>query len=144
MNVRCIKCQGKGHCGRSFCPIYAKSEAMFKVRKEVKEDFSGSAPNVFVGRYGYPNVNVGILSPSEQVGDAWLYDAPRHWAEKDFGIRKIIDYRSSLVNSRYKMDVKLRHKFLDVSQEVGMASKPVDIEVGLEAKPKFKLSLILN
>ena len=30
--------------------------------KNLKEDFFGSSPAPFVGRYGYPYVNVGILA----------------------------------------------------------------------------------
>ena len=29
---------------------------------EYKKDFFGDSPAPFIGRYGYPNVNVGVLS----------------------------------------------------------------------------------
>ena len=57
----------------------------------------------------------------------------------NFDIPKIIDFRSSLINSRMKMNVKSSSKFLEISQEVGMASKPVELEINLEYKPRFKL-----
>ena len=68
-------------CGRTFCPITAKAEAMFKVKDKFnKEEFFGSSPAPFVGRFGYPRINVGILSPPEETNDAWLYDAPHFWS----------------------------------------------------------------
>ncbi len=142
MNIRCLRCKGRGYCGRVFCPHYAKAEARFKVQDKIgKQDFFGDAPSVFVGRIGYPNINVGILTPPERKQDAWVYDAPHYWAEKDFQLPQLIDIRSSLINSRFKTQVKSKNKFLDISQEVGMASKPVEVEINLEQKPKFKLNI---
>lgn len=144
MNIPCIKCKGAdplNACGRSFCPIIAKSEAMFKVKETmVTDSFFGSSPAPFVGRVGYPFVNIGVLSPPEQREDAWLFDAPRYWANENFNIPEIIDFRSALINSRFTANVRGSSKFLEISQEVGMASKPVDIEVRLKDKPRFKLN----
>jgi hypothetical protein len=145
MKIPCVRCKGrdsKRFCGRDFCPIYTKAEYMFKVdNKLTKEDFFGSSPAPFVGRFEYPNVNVGILSPPEQVENSWEYDAPRYWATQNFQIPKIVDFRSSLVNSRFKAEVKSVNKFLEISQEIGMASKPVDVEINLKQKPKFRLNV---
>ena len=141
MNIRCLKCKGADlSCGRSFCPIYARSQAMFKVEKNLKEDFFGESPAPFVGRFGYPKVNVGILSPTETKENTWEYDAPRHWAKENYEIQRIVDLRSSLVNSRFKSDVKDKNKLLEISQEIGMASKPVEIEINLKEKPKFRIN----
>ena len=141
MQIRCLKCKGRGFCGRSFCPLVAKSKAAVKVKEGLgKEDFYGSAPTPFVGRYGYPNINVGILSLQDKEDDAWIYDAPRHWADNNFDIQRIAGFRSELINSRFKADIKDRSKLLEISQEVGMASKPVDVEINLDAKPQFRLS----
>mgnify|MGYP006289449785 FL=1 len=142
MNIPCIKCKGAdplNSCGRSFCPIIAKAESMFKVQDmKVKEDFFGSSPAPFVGRYGYPDINVGILAPPEEK-ETWIYDAPSHWANSDFNISRIVDLRSSLVNSRFKANIKDQSKLLDISQEVGIASKPVDLEINLKDKPHFNI-----
>ncbi len=142
MQPLCLRCKGRGFCGRSFCPIYAKSQAMFKVEKMLdKSDFSSSSPAPFVGHYGYPNVNVGILSPARLDEKAELYDAPQYWAEHNFKIPKIVDLRSSLINSRFKIEIKKQNKFLDISQEVGMASKPVDVEISVDEKPRFRIKV---
>jgi len=74
------------------------------------------------------------------VDEVWEYDAPRYWASKDYNINQIIDFRSSLINSRFKAHAHDKNKLLSLSQEVGMASLPVDIEVDLVERPKFRLS----
>ena len=138
MQPTCLKCKGRGMCGREFCPIYTKSNAMFKVRDNFTSDsFVGSSPAPFVGRSGYPFVNVGILSTGMHDENAWLHDAPKHWSSQGFDIKRIIELRSSLVNSRFKANVKSVNKMQEISQEVGMAKRPVDVEFNLEKKPTF-------
>jgi hypothetical protein len=139
MRIQCIKCKGRGFCGRAFCPIYAKSQAAYRVQKLLaSESFSGSSPAPFVGHFGYPILNVGILSPADQKENAWEYDAPRYWAENSYEIPRIIDLRTSLINSRFRSHVKQQDSFLEISQEIGMAVKPVDLEIQLESKPSFR------
>jgi hypothetical protein len=138
MNVPCIKCKGKGLCGREFCPIHARAESIFKsIDLLSSKDFSSnSPPAVFVGRHNYPNVNVGILAPSQEKEDIDLYDAPHIWS-KGFTIKDIIKFRSSLINSRFKQDVhKFGNRFLELSQELTMSAKAVDVEISLKKKPK--------
>ncbi len=139
----CLKCKGRLWCGLNYCPILAKSQAMqTAVRNIDSASFSGSAPSVFVGRVGYPDVNVGILSTQEK--DSEMYDAPKSWAQKNIPIPDIINFRSSLINSRFTANVKERSRFLSISQEVGMASKPVDLSIDLKEKPKVRLNYVPN
>lgn len=141
MNVQCLRCKGRGFCGRIVCPHIVKSEAVFKVRdKLTKKDFSGAAPSPFVGRIGYPKLNVGILTPVDVKEDAWVYDAPRHWAEHNFKIPEIVDYRTALINSRFVVHAHDVSKVLDTVKEVGMASKPVELEINLKNKPRFRIN----
>ena len=59
-------------------------------------------------------------------------------------IGKIINLRSSLINSNFKASITgFKERFLEMSQEVGMAEKPVDVEVNLSKKPVFSLSFEL-
>ncbi|MFH0979012.1 MAG: hypothetical protein V1837_06970 [Candidatus Woesearchaeota archaeon] len=137
MQVQCIKCKGRGFCGKEFCPVYAKAQAAFKVQRQVKEEFLSSSPAPFVGRVGYPFLNVGILSPPEREENAWEYDAPRHWAREGYSISRVIELRTSLVNSRFVSHIRAQDKLLEISREIGMASKPVELEIHLEDKPVF-------
>jgi hypothetical protein len=130
-------------CGRSFCPIIAKSAAAFKVKQSIgKEEFFGSAPAPFIGRIGYPRINVGILAPQEVREDAWEFDAPQFWSAESYKIPQIIDFRSQLVNSRFKSLVRnANNKFLELTQDVALSNKPVDVEFKLEKKPFYRVNL---
>ncbi len=137
MNISCIKCKGRGHCGRNFCPISSKISSQKKINMKAKQDFFGAAPNVFIGKYGYPNINVGLLS-TEQYNN---HDAPLHWSKNNYQIQNVIDLRTALVNSTFNTNIKsFNDKLLDISQEVSLSTKPVDIEVNLNKKPSFNLS----
>lgn len=141
MNTLCIKCKGKGECGREYCPHILKSQAVFKIKHTLfKSEFSSASPAPFVGRIGYPNVNLGILAPVEKTKDTYLYDAPRKWAKDNYQIPKIVEFRSSLINSRAITNVKKTSKMLQINQEIAMASKPVDLDISLEDKPRFHLN----
>lgn len=143
-NRPCVYCKGfhaKPSYDKDFCPLVDRFKAMFKMKDFLgKENFVSSSQIPFVGRYGYPRINVGILNPPEQ-GDTSHYDAPRYWSEQDFDLNRLVEIRSSLVNSRFNVHIKDKHRFLEISQEVGMASKPVDLEVNLNKKPKFRLNV---
>src|SRR3989344_1778195 len=80
---------------------------MFKEVKNVDNSFSGSSPpSIFIGsKLVYPNVNVGILSPPDRVENAWEYSAEKYWADKNYGIREVLGFRSNLVNSRFRTKV---------------------------------------
>ncbi len=139
--MECFKCQGRLYqkplvCGKKFCPIYSKVD-MFKSQKLEKKDFIATAPGVFVGRHSYPDINVGIISPPEQVKEAQIYESPKEWVARDLNIPEIVDFRSVLINSKFKANVKLKTKMLNMSQEVAMASKPVDLEFNLIKKPFY-------
>jgi len=141
--MECVSCKGKLKCGRQICPFYLSNESMFKI--DNKSEFSGNTPpSVFIGsKLRYPEVNVGILNTSEKVEDSWLYDAEKHWAENNFDIRQVIFYRSNLINSRFKakvQDVRTSSKLIDLSQQVGMSVKPIDVEVELKNKINIKIN----
>lgn len=112
----------------------------FKVKNisNVSKLDSTSPPSVFIGsKLKYPLVNVGILSPLERDENAWLYDDERYWADNNFQINDVIKIRESLLNSRFQSrvgDSKLNKKFIQIAQEIAVASKPVDIEIELKNK----------
>ncbi|MDO8481441.1 MAG: hypothetical protein Q7S65_06590 [Nanoarchaeota archaeon] len=122
------------------CPLCSKKRSIFKVKQVLKPEFQSNSPAPFVGRFGYPDVNVGILSPPERQENAWEYDAPKHWAAQKYAIPRIIDFRSELVNSSKKVNVHERDKFLTLAQEIGMASRPTDVDISLESVPRFTLT----
>ena len=58
-----------------------------KINQNFKVDFFGSAPAPFIGRFGYPHVNIGILSP-QFSGDTSIYDSPKSWSQNNSIQRK--------------------------------------------------------
>ncbi len=133
---------GKEGSGKEFSyddpRVYRKFSDMFQAQ-DVKEEFFGaSPPTIFVGRYGYPDVNVGVLSPVDMRDSADL-DAPPQWHQQRQDIENIVARRASLVNSRTRTKVQDTDQFTDVAKEIAMARKPVDIEVGLKKKPRFDM-----
>ena len=106
------------------------------------EFFGNSPPSIFVGRVGYPKVNVGVLSPVQKNENSFLMDNPWEWIRQGLKDIDILKLRSQLVNARFQNSIKnFDNKLVDLSQEVGMASKPVDMEVFLKNKPQNMLKL---
>src|SRR3990167_2488329 len=142
MKLPSLKSHPLFNCGNPSCALCSKAYSRLKVEKKIiKKDFQSDAVSPFVGRFNYPNISVGILAPPEETSEAWLYDAPKYWAVNNFQIPQIIDYRSSLINSSFKANIRQRTKFLQLSQEAAMSSKPTDIEINLEDNPKFRLNV---
>jgi len=118
------------------------AETSFKVRKlgNISKFDSISPPSIFIGsKLRYPLVNVGIMSPLEADKDAWVYDDEKFWAENDFKINDVLKLRNSLLNSRFQSkvsDTRLNKKFVNIAQEIAIASKPVDVEIELKKKLK--------
>jgi hypothetical protein len=116
----------------------------FKVKNlsNISKLDSNSPPSVFIGsKLQYPLVNVGILSPLERDENAWLYDDSKYWAENNFEINDVIKIRESLLNSRFRSNVtdsKLNKKFIQIAQEIAVASKPVDVEIELNKGLSFE------
>ena len=116
----------------------ADTSFKYKNLDKISELNTNSPPSVFIGsKLRYPLVNVGILSPLEKDEDAWVYDDARYWAKHDFGIRDVINLRENLLNSRFQSkvtDSRLNKKFVQIAQELAIASKPVDVEIELKKK----------
>ena len=138
----CYKCKSRGWCGHK-CTIQEKLKTQKRVNLSLKQDFAGKTPNVFVGRFGYPNINVGLLSTEQ---DAYHEnDNPLLWSKENYSIQKVVDLRSELVNSSFLTSIQVsrssvKDKFMDLSQELGLSKNPVDTEMHLQDKPQFSLS----
>jgi len=113
------------------------SELGFKYKNlNISKLDSNSPPSVFIGsKLKYPLVNVGILSPLERDEDAWVYDDAKYWANNNFEIRDVLKLRDSLLNSRFQSNVydsRTNKNFVQMAQEIAVASKPVDVEIELK------------
>ena len=107
---------------------------------DFKKDFFGDSPSPFIGRYGYPNVHVGILSAIDYQNKEEL-DNPKLWSLEQKNISEIVEIRSTLINSRFKSNIySKQEKLNELAKEIGLASKPVEVEINLKDKPYFRLN----
>lgn len=128
----CVKCKGRGYCGKS-CRILNKLKAYMP---KTKLHFSGSSPpEIFVGRHNYPDVYSGILSPQE-YGDTSSFSMPEIWHKEKFEIEDILNLRAKMIYGRFRINIKSREsRFKGMMEEIAMASKPVSSEFFLKRAP---------
>lgn len=113
---------------------------MFQSIEGSKVDGS-SPPSVFVGRFGYPYVQIGPLSPT-YYGNTEILDAPEQWFGKS--INEIINYRSQLIRGMTPVNVKKpwkAGKLLEQTREVSLAEHYVETEMKLRKKPSKRFYL---
>lgn len=112
-----------------------KKHSMFMGRVREVKDFSGSSPpEVFVGKWNYPNVYVGILSP-EEYGDTKIMSSAEEWHARRLPIPAILRLRNKLIYGRTRGNIKRAiggGKFMDVMQEIAMSSSSVGSEFKLK------------
>lgn len=122
--------------------FFKKREIIYHSNFKIEKHFSGaSPPEIFVGRYNYPDVNAGILSPNFFENSDEL-SMPEIWYEKKFGIGDILTRRNKLVYGRFKTKVKNdNNKLRDLMQEIAMSSKPISTEMFLKNSPKKHLEI---
>lgn len=141
MGQICTICKGdKLLCGKSECPILAKYRSLLKIRSYLGEEMEGSSPpSIFVGRKGYPKVDVGPLSPPF-TGDTGFMDMPEKWSSMD--IHDFIEMRISLVRAKKTVDVrKVDDRYVTALQEMILSEKPVDVEERFIKRPNYSLPL---
>ena len=111
----------------------------FRTRKLEELDFlSNSPPSVFIGsKLKYPNVNVGVLTPSQPLKQVNILSNQDEWTNLDLSIKQILNLRNQLINSRYQTQVKTTTSLTEKSQEIGMSLKPTDLEINLIKKPNY-------
>lgn len=121
-------------CGEENC----KKHSFLIPIKNIRTEFSGSSPpEIFVGRWNYPNIYTGILSP-ETYGDNEIMSSPEQWKEKNLKIGDIMQLRNKLIYSRTQTYIKKqKSKFLDVFHEIAMTHKSVATEFKLKKPINF-------
>ncbi|MDH3353087.1 MAG: hypothetical protein OEL87_01445 [Nanoarchaeota archaeon] len=136
MDILCIKCKGKGLCGKR-CRILDK---FIDNAPKPKLHFSGkSAPELFVGRIGYPYINSGILAPSENDNISNFATA-EEWSANNFSVENVLRLRGQLIYGKSKINIKGDSKLKQVTQELALSSKPVSTEFFLKKFPVVDFS----
>ena len=96
------------------------------------EMFGPTPPNIFVGRAGYPSVQVGPLIGSDEFIDASLFDDPKKWYGLPF--EEIVKFRSSLIRGKKLSHIKKSRELFDLQDSV-LSQKTVDMEVKFKKPP---------
>ena len=98
----CARCRGRGFCNKP-CRIYSKIKDF---TPKTRTHFSGSSPpEIFVGRFNYPDISAGILSP-ETSEETQEFSMPEIWHEKKFSIDTILTNRSKLIYGKFHTNTK--------------------------------------
>ncbi len=121
-------------CGNINC----KKHSMLLTNVKRISEFSGSSPpEIFVGKYNYPNVYIGILSPITH-GNTEILSSQELWHKNRLSMPEIINLRSQLIYGRNQSNIKkvlnieLKSRFLSTMQEVAMTSHSIGTEFILE------------
>ncbi len=105
------------------------------------DEMSGSSPpDIFIGRYNYPNVYIGPLIPPS-FGDTSILASPERWVGKS--MEDIVEMRSTLVRGMYHSNVfKVESGRVEsYIKELGLAERYVDANMSFLARPRLKLQL---
>ncbi len=140
----CVLCKGsKMLCGKDRCPLMIKYHSQTKSMRlvEGRELAGSSPPAVFVGRHGYPKVDIGPLLPPI-MGDTSLMDTPERWVGRS--IDEIVDFRYSLVRGRHRIDARdfaSAGRLAEQVQEIALMRDPSDVEASFSRRPGGRMVL---
>ncbi|MDR2943780.1 MAG: hypothetical protein LBU81_01620, partial [Methanosarcinales archaeon] len=146
----CVRCKGKGLCGRPYCPTLERFKNNSRLTKALSNKttvFGPSPPSVFVGSYNYPSLSAGPLIPpafdlpelefgetsdflrEKVIKNPGFMEDSRLWHELQ--MQDVIAMRTALVraNSTFKPgDAKTDNPLLMKAQELALSAKPIDTE----------------
>jgi hypothetical protein len=140
----CILCRGaRLLCGKERCPVLLRYYSQKKARCVInsKELEGASPPSVFVGRFGYPKVSIGPLTPPIG-GDTSYMDTPEKWL--NFDLDRFIDFRSQLVRGKYQMPVnepESSDKTASLVRELAFSDLSVPLNAEFSKVPSGRLVL---
>ncbi|ABS56671.1 Protein of unknown function DUF650, N-terminal domain [Methanoregula boonei 6A8] len=124
--MQCISCKGKGLCGLPRCPITSRFLAQTDVK--ISASYQGSAPSVFVGSFGYPDIRRGPLL----IDDS---DHPPDWLTRGLGIEDIVSLRARTICGRSPA----RHVEGGL-QEIARSSLPLEVDVAFSRPVSFAMT----
>jgi hypothetical protein len=141
---RCILCRGtRMLCGKTRCPIMAKVYANVRTAPLLdSRSLAGSSPpSVFVGRFGYPKVDIGPMIPP-QFGDTSLLDTPEEWVGRP--IDSIISMRQKLVRGKHRVRIDepdAPDRLLQATRELALGGPPTRIDALFKRRPSGRIEL---
>lgn len=126
--IRCAECKGKGLCGLPRCPIVSRFHAQAASMAKPSTSYQGSAPSVFIGSFGYPDVRGGPLL----VNDS---DSPPDWLKRGLGMEEIVGIRARTLRGSSALP-----SVAGGLQEIALSAIPLDVDVAFERPVSFSLS----
>ena len=140
----CVRCRGRLLlCGKPVCPVTLEFKVLLDSYRELYRDnvAGNSPPSVFVGRFGYPKVNMGVMTPPE-MGDTSIYDYPENWINLD--LEEILRLRSRLIYGSRRMEVSIASKddryYLDIL-DIALSKISPEVEMSFHRKPYKTLEI---
>jgi len=124
--MRCAECKGKGMCGLPRCPIMSRFHAQVAVKPSTS--YQGSSPSVFIGSYGYPDVQGGPLL----INDS---DNPPEWLRQNLGMEDIVGIRARTIRGNSGLDAVAGNL-----QEIALSTIPLDVDVLFTKPVAFSLN----
>jgi hypothetical protein len=124
--MQCAECKGKGMCGLPRCPIMSRFHAQLTIKPGL--DYQGSSPSVFIGSYGYPDMQGGPLL----INDS---DNPPDWINRNLGMEDIVSIRARTIRGNSGL-----HAVADNLQEIAISSIPLDVDVAFFKPVAFNLN----
>ncbi len=124
--MRCAECKGKGLCGLPRCPIMSRFHAPLAIKPSM--DYQGSSPSVFIGSYGYPDLQGGPLL----INDS---DNPPDWINRNLGMEDIVGIRARTIRGNAGL-----HLVAGNLQEIAISSIPLDVDVSFVKPVAFNLN----
>lgn len=116
-------------CGDEDCKRHT---FLLSKAKKITEFSGSSPPEIFVGKWNYPNVYTGILSPQE-YGNTEVMSSSELWHEKKLPIPTILNLRNKLIYARTPNNIKnLNSGFHETLKEVAMTEKSISAEYKLK------------
>ena len=140
----CVICKGSRNlCGKDRCPLMIKFYSRSRTRNLIDSlNMEGmSPPGIFVGRFGYPKVDIGPLVPPV-TGDTSLMDTPERWVGRS--IEEIVDFRFTLVRGKHRIDATDFHRYgriVDQTRDLALSANPLEVEASFQKKPSGRLVL---
>ncbi len=124
--MRCAECKGKGLCGLPRCPVVSRFHAQAAIRPA--SSYQGSSPSVFIGSFGYPDVQGGPLL----INDS---DNPPDWLARNLGMEDIVGIRARTIRGRSALPAVGGNL-----QEIALSTQPLDVDVVFEKPVAFSLN----
>jgi hypothetical protein len=113
-------------CGLPRCPVISRFHAQAAIRPS--SSYQGSSPSVFIGSFGYPDVQGGPLL----INDS---DNPPDWLARNLGTKDIVGIRARTIRGRSAL-----HAVAGNLQEIALSTQPLDVDVSFEKPVAFNLN----